>query len=207
MNVNDIYRVRMYCRDNDQVGINVMHYRVTAVAGGGPSDQDIADVFASAGFTLLPPLLNNNAEFRGASVQFIYPGPLGAETFSKNPAFGTAGATSLPRQTSGLLSVRTALGGRKNRGRIYIPFPATADDTGDGLATAGYQSNLLAYWAGIVNPSIGVLGVTCTLMFGVFHRSTNTINDQVARIAYRLWATQRRRGSFGRPNVLPLPLQ
>jgi hypothetical protein len=118
-------------------------------------------------------------------------------------------------QARGLISWQTAFAGRSWRGRIYAAFPGAAANTVDGLPNNGYLGTL----SGIItlittNPLvITVAGNTARLVFGIYHRYApkppavvplaGTITDITTGRRSLQWATQKRSGSYGRPNPLP----
>jgi len=65
---------------------------------------------------------------------------------------------------------------------------AGLDDIGDELYTP---------------TTVAAGGNDATLLPVVFHRATNTGNDITSYLVRPVWATQRRRGAYGRQNVPP----
>ena len=203
-----VAKVQIFTFDTTQVGINTLWYKVTAVGGTPATDQDIADVADAFFGGSIKPLLNNNAEYRGIRVQMylaIAPIPLFVDVVSTNSAgVGTGGPTSLPKQSSGIISWYTNLPRQANRGRSYIPFPAAEHDSGDGFPDAPYVTALNAL-RGQIRAFNGTTtgGRTCSLQQVLFKRFTKTFEPVVIGLARPLWATQRRRGSYGRPTGVP----
>ena len=123
---------------------------------------------------------------------------------------GTGGATSLPKQTCGLASIKTALAGRRYRGRMYLPFPSVTMDTGDGVPTAGYQVNVVnAVTVMLSVNNITVGGRTANWNTVLVHKAGKTpIPASPTPITTFVidggWATQRKRGYFGRINESPI---
>lgn len=66
-------------------------------------------------------------------------GPAGSVT---NPVSGLKGADSVTPNTSILVQKATALGGRKNRGRMFVPGLPENEVGGQGLIVAGVQPDL-----------------------------------------------------------------
>lgn len=205
MPINDIYQVKAVAFDTDQLGLNVRHYVVVAATAPEPTRVQIAQQFYTAMNAIYGPMLNNNATFRGFAVRFIWPGPVSVEDHSTGAAIaGTAGAISAPRQTAGLIKLSTGLAGRTGRGRIYVPFPATASVQLDGSLGPAYTTNLAtlagAWSAQVVVPN-GAGSITLQPI--IWHRSTHTFSLVTGAIPRTVWATQRRRGGFGRTNLMP----
>ena len=122
----------------------------------------------------------------------------------------TGGTGHLPTQNAGLLGFLSSIGGSQGRGRMYVPFPFTSAVTATGLLSAGYQTKLRdlgnAFTPGFIVPNVGVGGGTLTVRpctkFTVgttpplaFAMTGITIGDG--------FATQKRRGFFGKPNNNP----
>lgn len=206
LNVGQKLSAKIYTLDGNQVAINTLHYDVTAVGGTPATDQDFSDQLDAALAASFKALLNNGAAYRGLLCQIIAPLPvIVAVQTTSSAGIGTAGVTALPKQCSGIISYYTALAGRANRGRVFIPFPASSDDTGDGVPIAGYVTRLNTLNAAIRSFSaIATGGRTATVVFGIYHRSSRTITPVISSVNQPKWATQRKRGSYGRANSTPI---
>jgi hypothetical protein len=203
--VGYIMAVRPYCTADEQVSINNFHYLVTAVGASPATDQDVIDQFDALIATNLKATMSSATFYHGTQGQIIAPGPAHVDvvqTLGTGP--GSSGAATLPRQATGLTSWYTGLTGRKNRGRTYWPFPSAAYDTGDGkplpawTTLIGTLSNQILGLTAIANG-----GRSATIKLGIYHRQTQSTTDVINYIARGAWATQRRRGSYGRPNTPP----
>ena len=97
--------------------------------------------------------------------------------------------------------------GPRGEGRTYIPFPSQTDNTGTGVPSAGYITRCGTLANAYIN-TIDITGVglgSVRLLPVLWSPGTPTITRQV--VALRVapaWATQRRRGSFGRTNRPPI---
>jgi hypothetical protein len=119
--------------------------------------------------------------------------------------------TQIPNQVSGLVTKLTGSAGRKNRGRMYIPFPSVADqDAVSQQPTANYVTDIAAIATGIgVNAPFTFAcgaGNTVTLAMLVYNFKASppaTVIATNAFIARPRWATQKRRGDYGKPNAFP----
>ncbi len=181
-------------------------WKVASITGAGI--VQFLDV-ATALDTLWGPdfiaLLTNAATYNGTRVRRLDPVNVDQwETMNAGAGAGTAGATALPSQTCGLLKVSGNTIGKHGQGRIYLPFPASADDTGAGLPTAGYLTRADTLGLDVVSPlSVVVGGTTALLLPGLWNtlaRAFTSINKFLSEGA---WATQMRRGAFGRFNRPP----
>lgn len=210
--VSDLCTVRIWCSNAEQASVNTLYYEVTAVGGSPATDQDFADEL-DTGFlsTALPPMINNLSVYNGVQVQIKRStGLFVAADATAGTAPGTGGAIALPRQTAGLTHWRTPFAGRQFRGRSYWPFPSAAADTGDGVPTGAYVTLVSTIQNAFLNfSSVSAGGRTATVQLVMVHRPPKAgltppptpIN--VVSTGPK-WATQRRRGSFGRANVSPI---
>lgn len=91
---------------------------------------------------------------------------------------GTGAGDCLPRQTQGLLQLGTSsvIGGRRVRGRLFIPGPLEADNGPNGAPVAGYISDVTAAFA-----ALNTAGAT-TSMPRVWHRPVNGAGGQAVAI-------------------------
>jgi hypothetical protein len=120
---------------------------------------------------------------------------------------GTGGSTALPKQTAGLITLRSSVVGKKNRGRQYVPFPATASDQGAGVPTLLYLADLIPLGAALRNVTVvGDAGPANTADFSpiIWKKGSPTHAFITSMVVRRAWATQRKRGDYGRLNASPI---
>lgn len=211
--LNEIVRVRMYCNDLEQVSINTWYLQCATVGGLGVTYTDVANNLEGGLSPAMIAILNNNAVFKGIGVQSVNAPIILAEAFANAHAgVGASGPNALPRQTCGLIRLKDGRAGRSGRGRLYMPFPSTLDNAGGGAPTAGYVTRLGTVAALVANPFVVTVGPNSATMVPVlYHRlrvgppivpaSSTPITTHLEST---LWATQRRRGSYGRPNTSPI---
>jgi len=210
----DIFVARVYCTSGDQVSINSFYYKFIASAGIQPTDQDVATNLDTVFAPLYKLVLADTDTYNGTQVQIVdpfTPGPTPAAVFDNtNGGLGSIAAAVLPRQTCGISTWQTNFAGRKFRGRTYWPFPTLSFDVGEGVPT---NAAVVAYQ----NIAVGALGFTFIAGFAgtfeqvLFHRNfphavppiLPTADVITNVLTHKKWATQRRRGSYGRPNVAP----
>jgi hypothetical protein len=205
LNVNDVVEMNIVCQNVEQVSNNKLHYLVTAVAGGF-TDTDAATAFDAQVAPLFKPIMGTDSNYRGVSCQRIQPFPRAPIGFTvANAGAGTAAGLTLPRQTAGIISLKTANSGRGFRGRIYPPFPSATFLAAGGLPTVAWGTSMTAIGNAItVTYNFLVLGRTGTLVPVLWKpklRQAITLSG-----GFNLpsgFATQRRRGTFGRANKLP----
>lgn len=216
--VGELVRIRIfnYFSLQAQLSLNILHYVVGATSPTPPTDQDVADQVDGFYSAVYRPAMPATASYRGVEVQILntvwpYKALYVGATQNAAAGDGTASGAPLPGQVSGLISYQTARPGQGFRGRSYIGFPAIVHDTGAGNPTPAYRVLLNAIGnitaAGIAVVTLG--GNTATLVRVILHGKdktgfipTPTPVDGFATSAN--WATQRRRGDFGRQNVSPV---
>jgi len=203
--INDIIRLKVYCQLPQQIGINVFHFRVAAIAGTSQTEVQIANFISTQLSTLYKNVLTSAATYRGVGVQVIRP-VLGLEWFSANgQGVGLVAGDPLPKQVTGIISWKTNVAGPRGRGRSYIPFPGEASNDADITPSVAYFNNLAAI-ATIMLPGFVVIGGinSATLEFVLNHRASSTVDLIITGGPRDRWATQRRRGDYGRTNVSPI---
>lgn len=200
--IGQIWQVKAYHHLTDQLGLNVFHYRVSAVAGTGSDADKLLVAVSQAIHVRIKDLMVVTAEFDGIRLQKVRPAPPAADCFSTDDAGpGTVNGDAMPRQVSGLVSKRTAIAGRHGRGRYYVPFPSENDNDSSPIPTPGYVVRLALLATALATPlTIGAGGNTATLVPIVYDRATGIGVPVVSMTTASRWATQRRRGSFGAVN-------
>ncbi len=209
--VDDIVEVTTYCKANDQLGLNVFHYKVTQNALNNSLGRVVESLEggAAAASATLRSLMPTICAFAGWSVRIYNPGPSILYYDTTGIGAGTVTGDLLPRQCAGLISKRVNVAGRRKGGRFYMPFPGELDNAETSIPTDGYLArlgDLAAELLGALTDSGGnILAVPVvakkTIVAGVTNISTT--RQIIAMNPKQKWATQRRRGSFGRTNVSP----
>jgi len=159
----------------------------------------------------------NPCEYRGVQAQIISPVPpfqaLFVEAFSITGATnGTGGAFVQATQVCGLISYQTDKARQSQRGRCYVAFPSQQLDSGGGSPDATYITRLGTLASDMIaGLSVSAGGRTATLVRVLLHGKDKNGNQIVPFITpitgskqSELWATQKRRGNFGRTNVSPI---
>jgi len=205
LTVNDIVKVQLWSHDAEQAAVNTFHFKVTAVGGLIATLEDMLASIDSAVSTLYKAILNQNATFDGILGQIVFPPPLMVHAVNVTGAGGGGGgAQGAARQVSGLIRWGTPLAGPGGRGRNYLPFTAADDSDGIGKPTAAYQASAAAFAVAMSSfTAVSAGGRTATVAFGLKKRNSGIINLVTSGNVEPKWATQKRRGSFGRPNASP----
>lgn len=203
--IGDVVETVFRSQNVEQAGINVRHWTVTAAAPASMTDQDVANQFQALVGPLIAACMGSNSNMLQTAVRKVNGVPIGAQTPSNTPTIpGAVVSGDLPRQTSGLITLRTLTIGRKGRGRMYVPFPPTTLSDVNGQPTAGYLTALTAL-RNVVGANVVLTdGVNVMTFQPCLYKRGALVGTPVTSAVNRLsWATQRRRGSFGRPNALP----
>lgn len=202
---NQVWQTRAYTVKNNQTAVNVRHWKVFTVTGSSVTDVDFAAAFEAQIAPHYKALMAQAATWAGLDVQKIDPLPLSVPLFG-NTIGGSGSITgdAMPAQVCGLLSLRTNFGGKKFRGRIYLPFPGEDSSGTGGIPLPAYLAAAAVLKDDyITNLTIVGAAGSATLVPQIWHRLTRTSTDVVGGVVKGGWATQRRRGVFGKANAPP----
>lgn len=204
--VGDVVQINYVTSFKAQEGILTTHWQVSAVAGLSPTALDVANQLFSTRGVLLRSCMSRQSKLNWVSVQHILPAPrLLAVTSNLAAAAGSGGLAPLPGQICGLFTKITPNAGPAFRGRGFVPWPSEADND-DVLAvpTAAYLTKIDNLAVSLtINFTVNIGGGNAVAFQPVlFHRATNTATIITGSITRTRWATLRRRGDRGRPNVL-----
>lgn len=202
-----IVEAQAWCVDAEQASVNTWYYFVGGVSAPAPTDQDFADALDALLAPAYKPMINNNAQYRGVAVRILNQTPeLAIVTSSVSPGAGSGGPISLPRQVSGLTGWKTPFAGPGFRGRTYWPFPSATADVGDGTPTLAYQTLENTISEIVHNYSVlSIGGGSAAFTHSLYHRAAKAVTLITGDWTIpNKWATQRRRGSYGRANSSPI---
>jgi hypothetical protein len=212
--LGNVYKYRVFCYSGDQTGLNTKYFQVSAVTGTPQSELLLAQALDSVMAPLYKPALFNGAQYIGSDIQNItspppYPVQLGTNA---NTGIGTGGGVPMASQVSGIYTTRTGLTGRAYRGRSYVPFPPAAASTigPPPLMGAGYIATLTAIADEMTGTTmLNVGGTFYYLAWMIRHKGptppAGTLTPTTVSVVGSSWATQRRRGDYGRTNPVPNP--
>lgn len=209
--IGDLLQFRVCCYTPSQIALNIVHYKVVAVTGVGLNLDEFAvwaDLAWKAGYKAL---MGSPSKWRGVGVQNLMPARTREYSSIAGDGVGTAGTTMAPTQTSWLIRLRGALAGRKGVGHVYPGFPggtflnAAGEQTAPGLAAitnvaANFGPQLIAE-AGVNTSTLDMQIRNADTDIPVPKTPTSTPVYQLYPAP--LWATQRRRGDFGKQNLPP----
>lgn len=207
----DVIRGVWVAAATNQVSMNRIYFLVNTVAGN-PTDQDATAALDTATATTFPGILSSAATYHGMYGQLVRPRiapATGYQLFAQvvstvNAGPGTRGATLLPTQVRGIWRWTVALAARGLNCRFYAPFPSTSDNTTGIGPVALYQGALASLATALLGPlPIGSGGNTAVLNPVDFDTTHGVKNFFRGYSVHGRWATQRRSGPYGRPNVAP----
>lgn len=215
MALNDIYEVTYFATFGDQAAVIRHNYQERNTAGTGPTTTQFGAVLAANVGAPLKACLSASASYRGLMVKKLTPIPPTQPVINiTNQGAGGVVGEPLPRQVRGIITFTTPFAGRGFRGRVYVPFPSEASNDTDATPTAAYVTLLTTLGQAMQQsyPGVGAGGNTGDL-FRVLVRYVY-IGGNLTSVAYRAditaslprdrWATQRRSGAYGRPNISPI---
>jgi len=203
--VGQIIKAQIWASDSEQASVNTFHYRVNGLVSTPPLLTDFLDAFENLVSANFPQLLTDSAHYDGCTAQIVFPLPLMVgEKNSTGNAGGTAGTNGQGRQIAGLIGWTTPLAGPGGRGRTYLPFVSTDDSETTGKPNAGYISKA-GNFAVAVSTYVAVTGAggSADISLGIRHGNTSSFTAFTGGGVQTKWATQKRRGSYGRPNASP----
>ena len=151
--------------------------------------QVVAEEFADAWLSQFPASnMGNPWTFLGATVRFGQPSgpPLIYE--AQRSVTGTSNQATIPSNCALLVKKATAMGGRANRGRFFVPMTSVGEDgvDGHGMMSGALVASLQTAWTalhGLLDPVI-------------LHDSSSPVSTPTpvtSFIVQRQIATQRRR--------------
>lgn len=202
----ETYQVTTIIQAGAQVAYLDRHWKKTASGVVTGTMEDLALAVATNTAAIYKGAIFNACSYRGTICRRVSGAPPFelpvVSTFFVGA--GTAGPIGMAKQTAGVVALYANFLGKKFRGRQFVPFPATADDQGQGVPTAGYIAGLGVLGVFFSNP-IRVPGpADDTLAPCLWHRLLG-VSDLITSYRTRsIWSTQKRRGDYGRANIPPI---
>ncbi len=203
----DIVQMRVQCSANFQISLNVLHYQVLGVVGGGITLSQMATAMVAILAPVYRPLMPITAQMDHIEFKnLMFPETVAYRAVAN--LAGTALGDLVPTQVSCLIGWQTALAGRANRGRNYIGLISeTFTDTNGQFDGAGFAllTNIAAALGPNIFPTAAGASTNCKLV--VRHANLPgpppvPIGTQVvAAVPSTRFATQRRRGDYGARNL------
>lgn len=215
MALNDIWLVRvvnslLLTGQNRVVAFNLLHYRVFAETGSGATAANVAAAMEGPLAPVYRAIFDSETFHLGVLATKIFPFPSGATAGNTGLAGGgtRAPGEKQPSMNSGIITKRTALAGRKFRGRVYIPFPLEDDNTATGQTSVLYGSLLLGIADALIAPrTAGSGGNTADLQPCIYHGPVGApprFTDCTSMVTRIYWGTQRKRNPAFHSDTVPL---
>jgi hypothetical protein len=207
LNNGDILACRVWTTFEDQAAVNTYNFRCSGKIGLGVTDQDLAasmDTFFSAFY---PSILNNLAVYNGTQVYILNRvGPLPAGVFyngNTGPGIGTSPAA--PKGTAFVLSYTTGIRGPGGRGRLFLPFLATAALDNNGQPVGPALTLINAFFTSMAGGFlIGTTPNQISIDWIVYHRASRNYDFIQDGHARKTVSNLHRRGDYGKPNKSPI---
>lgn len=205
LTTGSIIRVAGYGFLNGQLSINRWHYVCQGPGVGVVSDLDFVNSFDTAVATAYKGVMSSAAQFLGWTAQVVFPLPIQVRQESIASAGpGTRGGTPMPTVVCGITEWLSVMAGRSGRGRTYWPFPANTDVSASAQPVGLYISALGTASTAILNFTTvtgggGSIPVQLTL-----HSKTAFLPNLTGFTVKNKFASQHRRGAYGKTNVSPL---
>lgn len=194
------------CSLPPQISVTRRYWLCSNLVGPSPSTFDAAGVIDGVLGPIFKTLLTSAATYRGTQIRRASGIPP-FESWDVSTAaagVGLGGAIPLPKQACGLITMTGAFIGRRFQGRVYLPFPSAADDAGTGQPNVGYMIAAAAMGTALSTPHTVPGGGGTIELNPLNWKATDPIPRLLVGFIPRpAWATQKRRGDFGRTNFTP----
>lgn len=205
--LDDVYRVRIYSRFDEQNAINVRYIQFIARAAGiVVYDTDLAKAVSADLGAAVRNVMGPSAVYRGCSLERIS----GIQTqpiFSiEQSGAGGGGGEMLPPQVAGLINLRTTRAGRPGIGRMFVPFPAESVNQATGKPTATYVTALNDMGALLISARSFLAaggGGSNFYRYGFWDGKNKTFWQLSQALARDRWSQIRRRSFLRRPDAQP----
>lgn len=191
MAVGDFYRliVQSSLTGEDNILVNTFTFRQGLALVFDTPEEDLVQAWIASGETLY------RGTFTGATgvdLLSVVPLPGGVVTFqeARPHTLGTQAGETIPFQIAALISYRTALLGRRGRGRTYLP-PASETNVTSGRFNATYLGAVSAFAEALMPLQNGIL--TAAWELAVWSETLEAGNVVVSYQTHNVPATQRSR--------------
>jgi hypothetical protein len=203
--VGDIVRVTLAWQYPDsQIEENNIAFRCSA-SGGSDSRAALGGAVYSGLALIYAPAMGPSSSGYGWKVTSLNKTTPPLPESLATPSPGTGVDPNCPTQARPILRLRTALSGRKYRGRLFLPTPDTTRITNGGYPTPGLLTIIGTFGAALLVP-VNVLGSTWIAIIAHLvpgNPPATTYDDIVSTAPSGLFGTQRRSGNTGRINSIP----
>lgn len=199
--VGNLVLVQLFMYRSSQIGITGCHFQIFSSTATSAHLGDVAFEVQTAVSGALVSLMDSDTEILGCKATAPEISPLPLAGIAVDDATGGEAPPGLPGQDSGLITKTTDFSGRTFRGRCYVPFPYTAAQDDDDTPTADYVERLAVFANDfLTTQNVTAGGGLVVLKPVLYNRATVVITPITGNTPRKKWATQRRRGNYGRAN-------
>jgi len=203
----DVVRSVFVCTIPGQTSTNSRDWQVISISGG---TTVLSSAILESLSTDIPgqfkAMMSSDANFYG--IMLYKRTPVGIaprpDTTNNGAGPGTVGVGLLPSQTCGLISLYSDTLGKTGQGRIYLPFPSPLSNDATGTPSGQYALDSEQLALSLTNNLPVVDGAVTAVIKPCLYRPGGPppyfLN---AHRSHDAWATQRKRGGFGRLNAPP----
>jgi len=204
--VLDLIEVRMFTSIGSQLAINVRQFTVFSILTTPPTYEAATQAIEAKLAAAYKQILSANATWRGVGVRKLLPAPKSLEILNNDSAgAGGAAGDCLPKQACGLLKLGTATAGPGGRGRAYLAFPSELHNGVDGKPNAAYATAAVDLIAALTtNTQFDAAGEKFNLQPLLVKKPGLSSKEITFATLRTKWATQKRRGDYGRVNEFPI---
>lgn len=191
MAVGDIYKLSaIWQTSGNAVAINSWHFQQEDALVLDTPGEDLVEAFQTEVQASYRQMVSNvyslvRYEVRGRT------DPTYGFDFDVSGVVGAITGEALPFQTAPLISWRTALIGRANRGRTYLP-PTGESQASSGVLIAGFLAGMDAFIQDMLDMNTTTIEHAAWEL-GIYGGVTPTFKPVVSGLSRTLIATQRRR--------------
>lgn len=168
----NIYQVVIRGKVQDQDYRNVIHFGSDLNANDGNWDPillQLATAIFACYVEILLPILPTTVVFNEVGVKRIYPALTDELVYAVGAGAGEDAGQSLPSFCASKVELRTGVGGRRNRGRMFLPPMSETNSNNNFIAQAGMDV-LAAFVACVVGKFVGA-SATTPFRIGVLSRA------------------------------------
>jgi len=196
-----VIRCNFYTWIDSQLGIFGFDYKVSGITGS-PHLGDMAAGVQTANSAAIAACVAAGVYVLGCKATIRVVGPIGIPGIATDDTVATGLFNPMSKQTAGIIHWRCTAPAPQNRGRMYVPFPPTSAADPSGSPNASYR--------GLLNALAGSIFGMTTISYGgnsisgdqtVYHSATHTDSLSFIGTASFRFATQKRRGDYGKANM------
>lgn len=183
MAAGDVYRHIIVFDDTNLGNVMTTHLDTVQLGATDPAVSGLATNFKimwDAGYTPLPPLKSfYKTTTRLVRVEMRKIKPLEEIVTSWDtdlPIAGTSTTDQLAPQISVLVSLRTALIGRRNRGRVYLPSPTETMELASGAMSSSDAQTVADLFSTMMD-NIQTAGVQAVTVYSAANNDDNVVTS------------------------------